>query len=453
MIRQQGKLIFMSNWGLFGIIIPCLISVSAYAQSLEALNSLPKAPKRPNIVLIMADDLGYETLSVNGSESYSTPHLDALADGGMNFTDAHALPLCTPSRVQLMTGRYNFRNYIGFGLLDPKETTFGHLLQKLGYITGVVGKWQLHGHKRQRKLAGRTGSLPEQVGFDEYLLWQVKEYDGFRYKSPSLVGNGYEQQTIARGYGPDLFVDYIEDFFVRHKDKPFFLYYPMVLTHDPFWPTPAHPTYADFKPTRKVNNPKYFADNVAYMDKLIGRLMARLDVLGLRENTLVIFLGDNGTDRNVTSQWQGQQIRGGKSLTSRWGTHVPLIVNWQGKIAPGQVNDNLVDLTDFIPTLLEAVGVKRPRDLVLDGQSFYPQLIGTSSKGRDWIFGHYEPRWGNIKKARYVHDKHWKLYGDGRIYDLQSDPDEQHPINRKTLPEKVLARLQTFQSVLDAYRK
>ena len=156
-------------------------------------------PQRPNIILIMADDLGYETLGVNGSTSYQTPNLDALAEGGMRFTHAYATPLCTPSRVQLMTGKYNFRNYIGFGLLNPAERTFGHLLQDAGYRTAVVGKWQLYGNARQQELAGgRTGSLPQQAGFDEHSLWQVEER-GPRFKDPHLDVAGLPEDFVTDG--------------------------------------------------------------------------------------------------------------------------------------------------------------------------------------------------------------------------------------------------------------
>ncbi|MEN8151305.1 MAG: sulfatase-like hydrolase/transferase, partial [Planctomycetota bacterium] len=143
----------------------------------------------PNIVLIMADDLGYETIGANGGTSWKTPCLDAVAAEGIRFTHAYATPLCTPSRVQIMTGKYNFRNYIGFGLLDPAERTFAHLLRDAGYRTAITGKWQLYGNAHQRKLAGRGGSRPEQAGFDEHLLWQVDDF-GPRFSNPRLTRDG-----------------------------------------------------------------------------------------------------------------------------------------------------------------------------------------------------------------------------------------------------------------------
>ena len=407
--------------------------------------------QQPNIILIMADDLGYETLRANGGTSYQTPNLDALADAGMRFTEAYATPLCTPSRVQLMTGVYNFRNYIGFGLLDPSERTFAHHFQNAGYRTAIVGKWQLYGNARQRELAGgRIGSLPEQAGFDEYALWQVESL-GSRYKHPRLNVTDQPTQDYADAYGPDVFAEYIGDFLERHRDQRFLLYYPMVLPHAPFQPTPSHPDYADFTGAG-VNDTTYFKDAVAHMDDVVGRITDDLERLGLRENTLVLFVGDNGTDRRVTSAMGDRVVRGLKGYTTEAGTHVPLIANWPGTIDPGQVNDNLVDFTDFLPTLLEAARLETPDDLVTDGLSFYRQLTGQADTVRTWIFCHYAPSWGNLPHRRFVHDREWKLYGDGTLYHIATDPEELHPVADEALHANVLELKQGFQDVLDRMR-
>ena len=159
------------------LILFCMV-IQAMAQE--------KDFRSPNIILIMADDLGYETLGINGSDDYQTPNLDKLAKEGMNFTQTYSMPLCTPSRVQIMTGKYNFRNYIGFGLLKPEEPTFAHYLKQSGYNTFVAGKWQLYGNAGQHELAGgQIGTLPESAGFDEYFLWQVQAL-GSRYKDPMI---------------------------------------------------------------------------------------------------------------------------------------------------------------------------------------------------------------------------------------------------------------------------
>ncbi len=410
----------------------------------------PPAP--PNIILIMADDLGYETLGVNGSTSYQTPNLDALAETGMRFTHAYSTPLCTPSRVQLMTGKYNFRNYIGFGLLDPAERTFGHLLQDAGYRTAVVGKWQLYGNNHQRELAGRGGSVPEEAGFDEYSLWQVKER-GRRFKGPTLDVSGQGVQEFPNGYGPDLFAEYIEAFLERHREQPFFLYYPMILTHDPFQPTPDHPDYAAFDPMMEnINDTTYFAANVAYMDKVIGRITAQLDRLGLRENTLLLFTGDNGTDRDVTSSVGDLRIQGHKGYPTEAGTHVPMVANWPGAIAPGQVNDNLIDFTDFLPTLMEVAQREVPADFFTDGLSFYDQLTGQADSVRSWIFCHYAPNWANFSNRRFVQDRNWKLYEDSTFYHISDDPREQRPVADEALTEDAREVKQRFRAVLDRMR-
>ncbi|MFQ6035780.1 MAG: sulfatase-like hydrolase/transferase, partial [Sedimentisphaerales bacterium] len=202
-----------------------------------------KAPyDKPNIVLIMADDLGYECLGCYGSTSYQTPFLDELARTGMRFEHCYSQPLCTPSRVKIMTGQYNFRNYTDFGVLGPKQKTFGHLLQDAGYVTCVAGKWQLYGSVNQRPEVRGTGSLPNQAGFDEHCLWQI-EKRGSRYKDPLIVQNGKYRKDLLGKYGPDVFSDYILDFIERHRNKPFFVYFPMVLVHGPFVPTPDQASF------------------------------------------------------------------------------------------------------------------------------------------------------------------------------------------------------------------
>ena len=436
----------------------CLWSCGTSPGQAAAPTEEPSSARRPNVILIMADDLGYETLGANGGTSYRTPRLDALAESGMRFAHAHSTPLCTPSRVQLMTGKYNFRNYIGFGLLDPEERTFGHLFQEAGYRTAVVGKWQLYGNEVQRELAeGRGGSLPREAGFDEYALWQVAER-GPRYKSPHVDVSG-TARDYPDGYGPDVFVEYIEEFLERNREREFFLYYPMVLTHDPFRPTPDDPDYAELDP-QGVNDPAYFGSYVAYMDRIVGRIVDTLDRLELRENTLLLFVGDNGSPRPVTSRmgnpvvgetYDGDRVvQGSKSLTIQTGTHVPMIASWPGVIGPGQVNDNLVDFTDFLPSLMEAVGAELPDEAVTDGVSFYPQLVGLPATPRSWIFCHYAPRWNrNFDTRRFVHDKRWKLYDDGTFYDIAADPLEQSPIGEEDLAAEVRDLRRRFQSVLD----
>ncbi|MDN5202148.1 sulfatase-like hydrolase/transferase [Fulvivirgaceae bacterium BMA10] len=433
----------LNNFHKLGQLLLLLITIVFFSCKKES-NS------KPNIILIMADDLGVETLGCYGSDDYKTPNLDQLANEGMKFENCYSTPLCTPSRVQLMTGKYNFRNYIGFGLLDPKERTFGHMLQEAGYETCVVGKWQLLGNEHQRKLAGgKIGMLPGGAGFDDYLLWQVDDR-GSRYKDPLLHKKDAGNELYPGEFGPDKFVEHIESFMASNTNNPFFVYYPMVITHDPFVPTPDNAEFANFDPKGGTNDPKYFGEMVGYMDQLIGRIIKKTDELGIRENTLILFIGDNGTDRDVMSSRKGNAVKGMKGHTLEAGTHVPFIANWKGTIMPNQSNPNLIDFTDFVPSLLEMVGQKK---LNGDGVSFYPQLIGDSSaETRDWVFCHYDPRWGKFKSKRYVQNTRWKLYESGEFYDVIADPMEEKSLSVDELPEEVQLIASKFRKVLDDMR-
>ena len=396
---------------------------------------------KPNIILIMADDIGYECFGCYGSASYKTPVLDGMAETGMRFEHCYSQPLCTPSRVKIMTGQYNFRNYTNFGVLDPKQKTFGHLLQGCGYATCVVGKWQLYGSVNQSAAVRGSGSLPGQAGFDEHCLWQVKER-GSRYKDPVVVQNGRNLEGLEGRYGPDVFCDYAIDFIDRHKAKPFFLYFPMAIVHNPFVPTPDSEGWENKK---QKNDNKYFADMVTYMDKIVGRIVAKVDELGLGKNTLVIFTGDNGTNRKIKSKMSnGQVIQGDKGNTTDAGTRVPLIARWPGVVPKGRVCGDLVDFSDFVPTFAEMNGASLSDGMILDGQSFLPQLRGKKGKAREWIFCHYEPKWLGRKEAvRFVRDKRWKLYGNGDLFDVPADTLEQEPNPSGQEAASARKRLQT----------
>src|SRR5262245_52864178 len=285
------------------------LCVAGFFEATPARAHAKPAKRPPNVVLILADAFGYECVGANGGTSYRTPNLDKLAAAGMRFTRCYVQPLCTPTRAQLMTGIYNVRNYVQFGHLDPRATTFAQLFRRAGYATGMVGKWQL----------GQGFDLPKHFGFDEYCLWQLNRRPP-RYANPGLEINGKAIDYKNGEYGPDLVNDYALDFVKRSKDRPFLLYYTMMLTHDPFQPTPDSPDWDPKAMGEMVNrNVKHFGEMTTYMDKLIGKLMARLDELGLRENTLIVFVGDNGTGRGVTSRMGSQEVHGGKGLTTSAG--------------------------------------------------------------------------------------------------------------------------------------
>lgn len=401
-------------------------------------------PERPNVVLILADDMGSECVGCYGGTSYATPHLDALAASGMRFTHAYSTPLCTPSRVKLMTGRSGIRNYAHFSILDREERTFAHALGAAGYRTAVVGKWQLLGAEHYGERAG-TGTGPADAGFERWLLWQVDRL-GSRYWDPLLERDGELLEGTEGRYGPDLFCEFALGYVDEHADEPFFLYYPMALPHSPFVPTPAS---ADRTSGDRARN---FADMVAYVDAVVGRVVGQLERLGLRERTLVLFTCDNGTSRSIVSVRDGREVTGGKRLTTDAGTRVPLIASWPGTVPAGSVCDDLVDFSDFLPTLVEFAGAEPEPGAVLDGRSFLPQLQGEPGTPREWLYCYYNPRPGKADwpEVRYVQDARFKLYGDGRLYDLVDDPLEERPLERDGLAVEAEAALRKLRGALDS---
>ncbi|MHC4737828.1 MAG: sulfatase-like hydrolase/transferase [Planctomycetota bacterium] len=399
--------------------------------------------RKPNIILIMADDLGYECIGVNGGTSYKTPELDKLAATGIRFEHCYSQPLCTPSRVQIMTGIYNVRNYVRFGELDRKETTFSHLLKANGYVTCVVGKWQL----------GREVDSPQHFGFDESCLWQHTRRPG-RYPNPGLEINGRQVDYHNGEYGPDVVSEYACRFIERNRDKPFLLYYPMILTHCPFEPTPDS---SDWNPKSKGSktykgNPKYFGDMVRYMDKIVGKLVVKLEELDLRGNTLLLFTGDNGTDEPVVSAMEGREVAGGKGHTTDAGTHVPLIANWPGVIPQRNVCRDLVDFSDFLPTLCECAAVRVPEKPKLDGRSFLGQLKGKKANRRDWIYCWYS-RDGNAENAQeFARNQRYKLYRTGEFYDVNNDVLEKENLAVEIPDQQTRLIRSILQKALDQYK-
>jgi len=407
-------------------------------------------PNRPNVILIMADDLGYECIGANGGTSYRTPILDGLAGTGVRFEHCHSQPVCTPSRVQIMTGVYNVRNYVHFGTLDRDQTTFAHLLKQEGYATCVVGKWQL----------GRELDSPRHFGFDESCLWNHTGF-GSRYPNPRLQVNRELIEYRNGEYGPDVVSDYACRFMERNRQKPFFVYYPMLLTHWPFEATPdsadwdpkSRGSKKDWDPNRGSKAPrgetKYFGDMVTYMDKMVGKLTAKLDELGLRDNTLVLFTGDNGTAQPIVSDMNGRRVEGKKGWMTDAGTRAPLIAHWPGVIPGGRVSSDLVDFSDFLPTLCDIAGAAVPSVLNVDGRSFFPQLQGKEGNPRDWIYCWYSAD-GGAKGREWVRNQRYKLYRTGRFYDVKSDVLEKRPLNNLSSEERQIRQM--LQKALDRYR-
>jgi len=412
---------------------------------LASLNTLHAAERKPNVVLILIDDFGYECVTANGGESYQTPVMDHLAATGVRFEQCHAQPLCTPTRAQLMTSLSNRRNYTHFGHLDPSQQTFGNLLKGAGYATCITGKWQLKG-----EFAG-----PGHFGFDEYALWQLTRRPG-RYKNPGLEINGKLHDYTKNEYGPEIVNDYALEFITRNKDVPFFLYYPMMLTHAPYDATPDSPDYLESKGGKgkgRANGPVgHFPDMVAYTDKLIGKLIAKLEALKLRDNTLILILGDNGTGKGTPSRFKGRDVLGGKGTSTMWGTHVPGIGSWPGHFASGKVSTDMIDTTDFLATICEATGTAVPAELKIDGRSFLPQLRGEKGNPRAGLYVWYNPSGGPTAKFEFAHDQNYKLYTDGKFYNVAQDDLEKFPLAASALDDTAKAAKAKLQGLLDQHK-
>ena len=393
---------------------------SVLVQSVPGAES--SAARPANVIVVLADDLGAKELACYGNKGHRTPHLDRLASEGVRFETAYATPLCSPTRVALMTGQYAFRtgwyNLIGRPLSPKPESpahdigakhTFGKMMKSRGYATALAGKWQL---------SGEQPTLIRECGFDEYLMWAythnlpegVTHAGGFedkkgsktsRYWNPSLVKTGVYVPTRADDYGPDVMNAFVIDFIQRHKEGPFFVYYPSLLTHSPHDATPD-PEVAGGK------WPKGFKSNLEYLDHLMGRLIAEVDRLGLRENTWIFFVGDNGTGGS------------GKGTITELGARVPFIVRGPG-VKAGLVSRALTDITDIYATLAAISGAAVPESHVLDGKNLLPVLKGETEKHRDWIFSYLE-------HGRILRDGRWLLESPGkgkpdRLYDCGDSRD------------------------------
>ena len=330
----------------------------------------------PNIVLVLADDVGHECLGCYGGESYNTPNLDHLAKTGMRFQHCYSMTVCHPTRLTLMTGRYPFRfkdAKWGTFPTSAESQTFSKILAEAGYATAVVSKWQL-------TMLRDDPDHPYRLGFQQSYLWGWHE--GPRYYEPMVYQNGRVREDTLGHYGPDLYVRTLIEFMKENRDRPFIAYYPMALCHDV--------TDDLEKPVAHGPLDRYdsYPEMIAEMDRAVGRIVAALNALKLREKTLILFVADNGTPKRmilraegnrlirvpVVSKQNGRRVAGGKGTLLDTGTHVPLIANWTGRIDGGQVVDDLVDVSDFWPTILELAEVERPKDLRVDGHSFARRL-------------------------------------------------------------------------------
>jgi len=409
--------------------------------------------KMPNVILIMADDMGYECLNTYEETQYKTPRLNQLAKNAIQFANCHSQPLCTPSRVKIMTGLHNYENYDHFGRLNTGQYTFGNLMKDAGYETMIAGKWQLNGLAYKKDFPDwNSTARPNDFGFDEHCLWQLTKERKFgeRFADPLIEQNGKVLERNKDAYGPDIFSNYILDFIDRKKDKPFFVYYPMVLVHDPFVATPDSENWKDEK-ARIKNDTTYFKDMIAYADKIVGKIADQLKKSNVHENTILIFTGDNGTHPSIYTYTKNGVVRGGKGQTINTGTHVPLLASWPKYTKNGSVFDGIITFDDFFATLNDLV----KSDKKVSGKSFLSLLKGEEYKERKAGFIHYDPRWGRFKNQRsqFAFTKNYKLYQDGRFYNTKLDILEKKKLPLDSLSSQEIKAYSILKTQLDNHPK
>ncbi len=407
-----------------------------------------------NVIIILADDIGYEVPTYTGGQSYSTPNMDMYAKSGMRFTHCYANAMCSPSRIMMLTGKYGIRNYHNWGILDTSQKTIANMLHDKGYATCVSGKWQLDGGKTSIR----------KFGFDEHSVFDpFEETDSLdvdenlhRYKNPTIYQNGsYLPASQTNGkYSDDIFTNYATGFIERNKSRNFFLYLSFSECHLPFTPPPNNPRYRSFDPLSDAGGNQYFPYMVSYMDSKINTIVQKVKDAGLYDKTYIFITADNGTEPRITSKYKGRKIAGGKRATTEFGVHVPLIV-LGANVKAGSVNKNIVDLSDFMPTIATISGTTQASLTqygILDGRSFYSQLTGPNIKGRDWSYCYYFPYPNNKAEKRiFVQDTTYKLYdrtNGNRFYNLQKDSLEKSPIPDSKLTANERAIKANFEKVL-----
>lgn len=406
---------------LAGLVSSLIVILGSQAPAAEA--------RKPNIILILADDYGTPGVGCYGG-AYQTPNLDALAAGGLRFTHGYSMPLCAPTRGVIVSGRYPFRNGVrdngAGGNYKPSDSpSIAAMLKSAGYATAVAGKW--------RQLS--YFSTPEDArawGFDDFMIWGGgATLKGERYWNPAYNHNG-KPVDAGDKYGPDLLHEFVVDFIERHREKPFFVYYPTPLVHSPILHTP------DRKDANEKGSNRY-SDNVEYLDKLVGKLVGELDRLQLRENTLVCFVGDNGSV--PASKIDGKSVDGGKGSMLEGGSNVPWIMNWKGT-TPSKVVDDPADVSDFYVTFAELAGAKLPEGVKFDGVSLAPQLRGEKGTPREWAFIQLSGKW-------FVRSRDWKLDQSGTLYSMKNAPFEQIAVARDAKDPAADAARTQLQAALD----
>jgi arylsulfatase A-like enzyme len=461
----------MYNGFLRRTLIKVLLASVCVSLAVPLLASEKPAVK-PNILFILVDDLGKEWIGCYGGEGIKTPNIDALAAGGMKFNNAYSMPACSPSRTTLLTGKYPWRTgYVnhwdvprwGIGYFDWKKkgnTTFARLMKNHGYATAAAGKWQLNDF-RLEPLA------MQEHGFDDWAMWTGCEGStdkAHEKKSSKRYWDAYihtkaGSKTCEGQFGPDIYANHLINFMREHKDEPMCLYYPMAMPHTPVAATPDEPKVRSVMDRHKAM--------VRYIDKLVGKLVKTLDELEIRDRTIVIFTTDNGSappPRGVIGVRNGKKVVGAKSTETEAGVCAPFIVNGPGLVPAGIETDALTDFSDMLPTFLELGGGQVPDDLIIDGVSIAPLILGKKQDSdRKWIMalGHGGAtldakgvRPVNDFSTRVIRDKRYKVWISSareiiRLHDLIEDPWEETNLLSSDRPEhkRVLGK---FQQVIDA---
>jgi len=432
--------------------------LKAIGQGAVALTMLPSfqscivSQKKPNIIFILADDLGWAELGCYGNTFNETPNLDKMASQGMRFTQAYAAaPVCSPYRAALMTGQYPARvgitDYLRWTSdpLPTRHVTIAEMLQQAGYKTGLIGKWHLTGYKDK---GAKSEIPPTDHGFDEDILWEEKRRGEF---------NGWfndKQEYITDRLGKEA-VQFIE----RHKNEPFFLYLSHYAPHT-YLMGKAHlvnkymlkkktgryswESYSDN--TMRVWKERYVTTQMAAviesLDESVGIVMDKLDKLGLTDNTILVFTSDNGGEEFVTSN---VPFRAGKSTLYEGGIREPLIIRWPGIVPKGAVCNTSTMNVDFYPTFLESIGIKPDPRQYLDGVSILPVLKDPRvTLERNILYWHYpleKPHFLGGRSSGAIRQGDWKLIeffdtGTFELYNLSEDIGEEHDLAAK-MPEKV----------------
>ncbi|TWT80235.1 Arylsulfatase [Planctomycetes bacterium CA13] len=368
------------------------------------------AADKPNVVIIMVDDLGAESVGAYGNTGFSTPNIDRLATEGALFDSAYGTPSCSPSRAMILTGLYTNKSGImerlGQGTqnrLPAHIPGFGKMFKANGYKTAIAGKWHL----------GNFDWYPNHPvahGFDEYFL-APGTYDGVKssiYFDPTVWENGTLTQYVGQ-YGPDMRCDYICEFMQRNKDGPFLAYYPMSLVHKPF----HKPPLLDGRIKHNLTNPgkdnDQFGLMVSYMDHLVGRVLDKIEELGIAEDTLVIFTADNGTPAAITSLLGDLKVQGGKLHLKESGYRVPYIARWPGKIPVGQ-RDSFFTHADLFPTLAGLTDL--PMKHEVSGRDLSHNFLGKPGKDREFVHLAWE---GGFYMVR---DKRFRIHENSKLYDI-----------------------------------